>query len=347
MKLTGPSTADAYTDVHSLTRSQAGAWERGNQARSQSPEALKQTAQQFEALFLQMTMKNMRQAGEPLAANSVDSNGSRMFRDMHDQQMATQLAKNSNIGFADMLVKQLGGPAANGMPGKSLNEYRHSTARMIPLHKPDGKDLSGKGLTMPPRLAKATRATARYAPSFTDEKSFFQALLPEAKAAAKELGVDPKLLLSQVALETGWGKHTPHRVDGSDSYNMFGIKANSAWQGRRVANSTLEYEQGVPVRKTDYFRAYGSYAESFRDYVGFLRDNPRYADALAQVDNPKQYMTALQKAGYATDPHYSNKVMSIYRQWRDFDASLTNVAAGASKKQAGTEARRVGYGEEA
>lgn len=343
MKPTGSSAADV-TDTQALAQLKGA-------ARSQSPEALKQTAQQFESMFLQMAMKNMRQAGESLGSNMADSNGARMFRDMHDQQMAMQLAKKSNLGFADMVVKQLGKPPASsaaqrsdsgflkaGAPaaqGKKLGDYRHDTVRMLPLHKSaEGlpiKQAPDKALSMPVRPGGHVGHAKRHEPPFADEKDFFTTLLPEAEAAARELGVDPKLLLSQVALETGWGKHTPHRGDGSDSHNLFGIKAGSSWRGARVANTTLEYEQGIPVKKIDYFRAYGSYKESFQDYVGLLRNNPRYADALEKSHVPRQYMASLQKAGYATDPNYAGKVMSIYQQWRNFDADAPALAANPAR----------------
>lgn len=324
---TGPRGADVYTDLNGLAQLKS-------QARADSPEALKQTARQFEALFLQMAMKNMRQAGEPMESKLFDNSGTRMFRDMQDQQMALHLSKTSSVGFADMLVKQLGHHAkANGkaLSGKGLDEYWHNTVRMIPLQKSaksEGGPEQGKPLQMPQRIGAVKHAVARHESPFADEKAFFQQLLPEATAAAAELGVDPKLLLSQAALETGWGKSVLRRNDGGESHNLFGIKADKHWEGGRIASNTLEYEQGVPVRKTDYFRAYGSYQESFRDYVGFLRNNPRYAQALEKVDNPRQYVAALQQAGYATDPRYASKVLSIYQQWRDFDAGTPPVLAG-------------------
>lgn len=330
----GPRGADVYTDLNGLAQLKS-------RARSDSPEALKETAQQFEALFLQMTLKNMRQAGEPFESKLVDGNGLRAFKDMHDQQMALQLSKNSNIGFADMLVKQLGHQAGktDNAPrqGMGLDAYRHGAVRAMPVHKPAAGAMAlgmRPGAAKPAfvplqRTAPTHAAPARRIPPVVDKQEFLREMLPEAQAAAKELGVDPKLLLSQAALETGWGRHTVRRGDGSDSYNLFGIKARNGWEGRRVATTTLEYIQGVPVRKTDYFRAYDSYKDCFHDYVGFLRDNPRYAQAISQADDPQRFVAALQNAGYASDPRYASKVMAIYRQWGDFDVETSNIAAAA------------------
>lgn len=324
----GPSGADVYTDLNGLARLKS-------RARAESPEALKQTAQQFEALFLQATLKSMRQAGEPFESKLVDGNGLRAFRDMHDQQMALHLSKSSSFGFADLLVKQLGHQAAKAgdkpPQGMGLDDYRHGAVRMMPLHGAAAGshpiERPVKPAYMPLQGTASAHVAARRTPPVVDKQEFLRELLPEAEAAAKELGVDPKLLLSQAALETGWGRHTVRRGDGGDSYNLFGIKAGSGWQGRRVATTTLEYIQGVPVRKTDYFRAYDSYKDSFHDYVGFLRDNPRYAQAISRADDPQGFVSALQKAGYATDPRYASKVMAIYRRWSDFEVETSNIVA--------------------
>lgn len=142
-------------------------------------------------------------------------------------------------------------------------------------------------------------------------EEFVQQLWPCAEEAGKALGVDPKHLLAQAALETGWGKSLPCDTDGSPSFNFFGIKAGSSWQGDSVSVKTLEFEGGVPVPQKAKFRAYDSPAEGFRDYVEVLRNNPRYADALNTGSNAKAFASALQRGGYATDPRYAMKLTSI------------------------------------
>jgi flagellar protein FlgJ len=142
-------------------------------------------------------------------------------------------------------------------------------------------------------------------------EAFVRDLWPCADAAGKELGVDPRHLLAQAALETGWGRYLPCDTQGNTSFNLFGIKAGAEWAGNSVAVRTLEFEGGVPVPRQARFRAYGSVADSFRDYVSVLRDNPRYAAALNTGSDTSAFTTALQRGGYATDPAYARKISTI------------------------------------
>ncbi|WP_195912227.1 glycoside hydrolase family 73 protein, partial [Candidatus Contendibacter odensensis] len=136
-------------------------------------------------------------------------------------------------------------------------------------------------------------------------------LWPHAQDAARQLGVAPEVLIAQAAHETAWGKSVPRFADGRSSHNLFGIKANRGWEGDRVVNSTLEFVNGAAVRQRDGFRAYGSYADSFKDYVNFLQVNPRYGEALNVVKDGTAYLRALQRAGYATDPAYAKKIQAL------------------------------------
>jgi flagellar protein FlgJ len=127
------------------------------------------------------------------------------------------------------------------------------------------------------------------------------------------VGVEPKVILAQAALETGWGRSLIKNGNGSNSFNLFNIKADKSWQGKQAQVSTLEFDQGVAKKVNAGFRSYDSFQESFKDYVDFIKSNPRYGDALKKVGNAEQYMHELQRAGYATDPKYANKVMNIYQ----------------------------------
>jgi flagellar protein FlgJ len=144
-----------------------------------------------------------------------------------------------------------------------------------------------------------------------DPVNFVRALAPHAEAAAKQLGVSVRALLAQAALETGWGKHLPSHGDGSSSFNMFGIKAGGSWGGDKVSVPTLEYENGVAVRRRDQFRAYDSPSASFADYARLLSDSPRYAQALGSGENIAGFARALVRGGYATDPAYASKITAI------------------------------------
>jgi flagellar protein FlgJ len=138
-----------------------------------------------------------------------------------------------------------------------------------------------------------------------------RALWPHAQRAAGELGVSPQALVAQAALETGWGRAVIQHNDGRSSHNLFGIKADARWGGEQVHVSSLEYVDGTVVRQRAAFRAYDSYADSFSDYVDFLKSNPRYGNALNHAHDPVAFTQALQRAGYATDPEYAQKIQGI------------------------------------
>jgi flagellar protein FlgJ len=155
-------------------------------------------------------------------------------------------------------------------------------------------------------------------------EEFVRRLHPLAIQAAKELGVEPKVILAQAALESGWGRSVIKGSNGNNSFNLFNLKADKAWQGKQVQVSTLEFDQGITKKVNAGFRSYDSFEESFGDYVDFIKNNPRYGDALKKVGNAEQYMHELQRAGYATDPKYADKVMSIYQgnTMTDFEPDL-------------------------
>lgn len=273
-------------------------------AREDQHAALEDVAKQFESLFLGMVLKSMRQASG--GEGAFDNQQSLMFRDMYDQQMAVEMGKAGGIGLAEVITRQLGRalPASDEKPGKtaglSMPDYR------LPVRKaraPLAETAPGGEIRQAPTVAGPIR--------FDSPTAFVSTLMPAAKRAAERLGVAPEALLAQSALETGWGKHLMHRPDGSPAYNLFGIKADSRWPGERVKLRTLEYEQGVAVRKTAAFRAYDSWEQAFQDYAEFIIGNPRYAPALENSTDPRRYLDELQKAGYATDPAYAEKIQRI------------------------------------
>jgi flagellar protein FlgJ len=94
---------------------------------------------------------------------------------------------------------------------------------------------------------------------------------------------------------------------------LFGIKAGSSWRGSRVAQWTIEHGDGGAMRKREEFRAYPHTADSFADYVNLISSSPRYAAALENAHDPEAYARAIGAAGYATDPDYAEKWLSIYR----------------------------------
>ena len=174
-------------------------------------------------------------------------------------------------------------------------------------------------------MAQIPLAPAKKAFSSADE--FVNAMLPMAKEAADRIGVDPRYLVAQAALETGWGKSVMRAQDGSSSHNLFGIKASSSWKGDSARAITSEFRNGEMVKETAQFRSYDSYKDSFHDLVTLLQSNNRYQDVVKSADNPEQFVRELQKAGYATDPNYASKISQIAKQMTSYQ---NYAAAGVS-----------------
>ncbi len=181
--------------------------------------------------------------------------------------------------------------------------------------------VAGSRVAVPPPLlstaavhasasSSAPEAVNGAAPS--DEPSaFIQRLLPAATKAAQQLGLEPMALIAQAALETGWGQRMFKTSSGADSHNLFGIKAHSNWQGDVAVVDTLEYRQGIAQKEKARFRAYDSPEQSMQDYVNLIQQNPRYQAALNAAADAKSYFRQLQAAGYATDPNYAEKILSV------------------------------------
>jgi flagellar protein FlgJ len=163
----------------------------------------------------------------------------------------------------------------------------------------------------------------------SSKADFIRTYLPHAERAAEQLGVDPHALLAQAALETGWGKSVPCNAAGECSFNLFGIKAGERWSGASVNVPTLEFEEGIPVRKVERFRAYDSPADSFLDYARLIANSPRYGDALGAGDDVASFASALQQGGYATDPRYADKIVSVAAEVRRLASASLKFASAA------------------
>lgn len=300
---------------------------------AQDPAKVQEVARQLEGQFAQMLIKCMRDAS---FGDSLFPGENQTFRDMYDQQLAKAMTQGKGLGLAPMIARQLGGetaPAATATNSSfALSEYR----RMMPSVESsqvldaiagratgtgEANSQSSEGFL--PMLGSLTAGTAeacaevetvasadpaKYAAN-TPER-FVAEIWTDAQRAARELGVDPRALVAQAALETGWGRRGIQRNDGGSAHNLFGIKA-TGWKGERARTATHEYTNGVKHTETADFRAYASPAESFADYVRMLKNNPRYQQALAAGTDIQGFAKGLQKAGYATDPSYASKITSI------------------------------------
>jgi len=278
-------------------------------AQSGDSKALDEAAKQFEAIFVQMMLKSMRKAQDVMADKDSPFNSEQVkfYRDMHDTQIASDLASNGSIGLADIIVRQLGKTGEGYMPAGALrNDGNLSSINrntIVSTQKSQEEILGNQ----PIKTFQSIKTAA-----FEDVESFIEQLYPAAQQAAEQLGIDPKALLAQAAIETGWGQFMIHNTSGQNSHNLFGIKADRRWQGDRAMVNTIEFEQGVAATKKAPFRVYDSFADSMQDYVGFVKQNPRYEEAVKQIQSPRDYFSELQKAGYATDPDYANKVLSVF-----------------------------------
>ncbi|MEO8314602.1 MAG: flagellar assembly peptidoglycan hydrolase FlgJ [Pseudomonadota bacterium] len=258
------------------------------EASAQTPDALRETARQFESLFTNMMLKSMRDASGASGGDDLfGSDQQNFYQDMFDQQLSTQLSKGKGLGLADMLVRQLmQGAGADNTPEASP---------VSAVQDPSVKGDLTTSMTWPPR----TR----------DE--FVQAVLPAATAAGRELGVDPATIVAHAALETGWGKSVPVGADGVPSFNLFGIKAGASWKGETVNSVTNEFAGGHMQSVKADFRSYASPEHSLGDYVKLLKSSPRYAQALGTGSDAAAYAKALQQGGYATDPDYATKLTAV------------------------------------
>jgi flagellar protein FlgJ len=274
----------------------------------QDPQAgLKEAAQQFEGMLLQMVLKSMRDATPQ--DGMMNSDQTRFFTSIFDQQLAQNLSTQGKLGFAKLIEQQLGRNLASGkldVNASSLEVLQQSLVERQTASSA-GQYIGGaeRVRSVPP---VAMENSLGGIPAGAGE--FVNRIWPHAVDAAKSLGVPPQFLVAHAALETGWGKSEIRSADGSSSYNLFGVKAGRSWQGPSVDVPTTEYVNGVAQATRDKFRVYGSYSESFRDYANLLRNNPRFSNVLGQQDGT-QFARSLQQSGYATDPMYADKLGRI------------------------------------
>jgi len=267
------TAAGSTKQADALDFRQFAALRRG--AQENDPKVLKEAAKQFESMFTKMMLESMRKAsfGDPV----FGSDQGEMYQGMMDDQMAVQLSQGKGLGLADMLIRHLShGAVQGGTPSGSAQ----------------------------------TEAPAGNVVDDARKQRFIEQMMPHAQAAARELGVDPRAVVAQAALETGWGTSQP-ADSGGTSHNLFGIKAGASWKGESVGSDTTEYAAGKARTENARFRSYEDIAESVADYVRVLKDNPRYAAALNTGGDVRAFATALQKGGYATDPEYANKLVAV------------------------------------
>jgi flagellar protein FlgJ len=307
------------------------------------PARVQKVARDLEGLFAQMMIKQMRAS---VGGDALFPGDAAHFRDMHDQQLAQQLTQGPGLGLATMIARQLeqaapSRPTGNGaapmlplqaptgplpLGDRTAPLPLHASARPAAALPMQGTAATARAGWLPTSPAvDAARAVLPSAPTARQDaaferiaadfrpgspEAFVAKVWPHAEKVAAELGVDPRAIVAQAALETGWGRSTLRR--GSDeAHNYFGIKAGGRWDGERTVASTREFVGGQMRTERAAFRAYGSPEESFADYAALLRESPRYAAARNAGSDVGRFAQALQRGGYATDPRYADKLQAI------------------------------------
>jgi len=302
-------------------------------AKTGSAESVRGAATQFESMFINMMMKSMRDATPQ--DGMMDSQETKTFTSMLDQQMSQKLAKRG-IGLADVLVRQLNvqaqgqqlsqqleqqalaigsgqgaaagntGSSADAMTGLDALRARRS-ADTLSTDRPAASAANGAAGISGSAASTSNAGKPAHVRAFQDK------LAGAAEEAESVTGVPAKFMLGQAALETGWGKRVIRNQDGTSSNNLFGIKAGPGWKGKVATAVTTEYVNGKPHARVEKFRAYDSHADAFKDYANMLSNNPRYEKVLAHGGDATTFAQGLQRAGYATDPQYAAKVSRIIK----------------------------------
>ncbi|WP_367607244.1 flagellar assembly peptidoglycan hydrolase FlgJ [Legionella sp. W05-934-2] len=309
--MTHPSMA--IHDVQGLTTLLADARRDGNKA-------LPEAARQFEALFLQTLLNTMRSSQKVLDEDSPFRSAAQdTFQEMLDGQFAMEISQGKGIGLSQMMIQQLSKQQASepseikpliSAPialGLSTQQKANQPTEINPLSAP---------ASLPP--AKDSTNLADYVIDFVKQ------LKPYAEQAASVLGIDEKMLIAQAALETGWGVFTAKDSQGNSSHNLFNIKAKQT-DSNAVKIKTTEFLADKPIKMNQYFKRYDNMEESFKDFVNLIKGSQRYQEALNHHGNSEHFIQGLQKAGYATDPSYADKILQIYRN-PNLQAAMEHVA---------------------
>ena len=349
------SQSDVYTDLSGLQKLKAS-------ARKDSQSAIPEAARQFEAVMISMMIKNLRKTGleDPIfKSQAMDS-----YRDMYDQQLGMELSKGEGIGFARSIAEQIKyqsghqsqqslQPAESHQPGKSLQpEKSHQQVELIMPQRRNFPDYYIPPASLVNSMTNNNKSINTQVKSmkkdittdFNSPEEFVKKLWPLAEKAAEKLGVSPEMVLSQAALETGWGKHIISKNKKS-SFNLFNIKASKNWSGRHMEKESVEFvadskQHTKAVQQKSNFKAYDSFTQSFDDYVDLVRNNTRYNffinDSSKEMNQSehflrdKNYIKGIHKAGYATDPSYSDKILRLLKS-EAIQNQLLNKTKLASK----------------
>lgn len=280
------NSAQIYTDLQGVQKLK---YSKNTEA------AKKEVSEQFGAMLMQMLMRSMREATKAMSSGLFSNNQLDMYEDLFDKQIALVLS-HQQTGLGNIFennINQLTHQSKQAQPTQIVNAlHEKSHVAFNTTHETPSVAKKDDGL-------------------FSSKENFIKQLWDGAKKAASAIGVMPETLLAQAALETNWGKNILRLAQGDSSHNLFNMKADSDWNKKTTTVSSLEYKEGELVKEKSAFKHYDSYLESFMDYMRLLTQNSRYQEAIQKSGDPKAFMQALQKAGFATDPQYADKVMNV------------------------------------
>jgi len=333
------------SDVRSLDALKSGAG-------SDPKGAVRQAATQFEALFMQMVLKSMRDSVPK--SGMFEGPGADVYQGMLDTQFAQAMTGRPG-GLSDLIAKQLmramkvddadGTDAAGvGVPprlapkvsadglmrsllaqdGQRAGATEDDEPSLFPtgLQRAMTAAAQARAAASVPRREAAEAASASEALGAGDTRAragtaptaFVDRMWGPAAAAERETGVPAGFIVGQAALESGWGRQELRRADGAPAFNLFGIKAGAGWKGESIEATTTEWVDGRPVKTVERFRAYASYQDAFTDWARLMTSNPRYAGVLQAGGSIESFASNLQRAGYATDPDYASKLTRTITQ---------------------------------
>ena len=281
MAISGMSSSTGDVGALDALRDSSGSALRARAA-TDPKAAIKMAAKQFEAIFMQQLMKSMRESS--LGTGMLDNSGTQMGTEMLDTQLANKMSGMPG-GLADVIARQLERQMSGVAPKTAVPAVPPAGAAGAP---------SGKVATVKP-----------------SQEEFVRMHTEEADGAEAETGIAATFMVAQAAHESGWGKREIKNADGTSAHNLFGIKAGAAWKGKVTQVMTTEVVDGQPRKVMAKFRAYASYDESFRDYAQLMKNNPRYAQVVAAGSSAEGFAQGLQRAGYATDPAYADKLTRV------------------------------------
>ncbi len=280
MAISGLSSTTGDAGALDALRDPSGSSLRARAA-SDPKAAIKAAAKQFEAMFMQQLLKSMRESS--LGTGMLENSGTQMGTEMLDTQFANKMS-GAPGGLADVIARQL---------ERQMSGITPAAQAALPAASAAGAPTDGLGTVGP------------------SQQEFLRLHQQSAAGAEAQTGIPATFMVAQAAHESGWGRHEIRNADGSSAHNLFGIKAGAGWTGKVAQVTTTEVIDGQPRKVVAKFRAYDSYDESFRDYAQLMKNSPRYAEVVAAGNNAQGFAQGLQRAGYATDPAYADKLTRV------------------------------------